>query len=614
MSAASFSGGTPGTARRSRTATLSFIVAVLRFSPVLFVWCLISATVVFGLPLAAGLVLRAFFDALSAGMLVGTHIWTLIGLFVAVEVADIVSGASLSFSWGSLLFKSLALLRRNLLRELLSGHAGHTLPEASGGTLSRFRDDAEEVVEFIDRWTDLFGRTFLVSGAMFVMLRLDARITLLVFVPLAIIITLVNLAQQRIIQYRAESQQAVSRVTAFLGELLDSVQLVKVAEATPHVIVHFRRLNDARRKAALHDRVFSQLIEAFNSNVVNLGTGVILLLAGGSMRRNTFTVGDFALFVTYLAAVAQWPLEVADWLTGYKQAGVSIERMLALLQAGSPTPVDEVVLVTPEPLYLTGPLPSVQDSQVARTRQDSDQLCTLQVTGLTYHHPGSGRGIERINLCLQQGTCTVITGRIGAGKTTLLAALLGLVPTEAGEIHWNDVLVEHPALFFGPPRTAFTPQVPRLFSETLKDNVLLGLVEGQADLNGALRSAVLERDVAGLDQGLATLIGPRGVRLSGGQVQRTAAARMFVREADLLVFDDLSSALDAETEQLLWERLRPDRTYLIVSHRRAALRRADHIVVLKDGKVEAAGTLDVLLTTCEELQRLWSGDLTPVPS
>jgi ATP-binding cassette subfamily B protein len=278
--------------------------------------------------------------------------------------------------------------------------------------------------------------------------------------------------------------------------------------------------------------------------------------------------------------------------------------MLRLMQDAPPEQLVEFTQV-----HLTGPLPEPPFP----TKAPEDRLERLDVDELRYTYPGSENGIQAAGLSLARGSFTVVTGRVGAGKSTLLRALLGLLPGE-GRLRWNGRAVERPADFFTPPRAAYTPQAPLLFSETLRENILMGLDEHRAGLGRALHAAVVEQDLQAMPQGLDTVLGSKGVKLSGGQKQRAAAARAFVRSPELLVIDDISSARDVETEAELWRRLGQANesgdapTILAVSHRRPALKRATQIILLEHGRVSAVGTLDELLERSAELRALWQED------
>jgi ATP-binding cassette subfamily B protein len=360
-------------------------------------------------------------------------------------------------------------------------------------------------------------------------------------------------------------------------------------------VERLRVLSVRRRQAAVRDSLLTALLQG-SFWLVNLGTGFILIAAARAMRSGSFTVGDLALFVYYLGVFQRFNGDIGEGLTGYQQIGVSFDRMQTLM-AGDPA--DE--LVAADAIFERGPLPPA----TPRTAP-GPALHRLEVKGLGYRHRGGG-GVEDVGFGLERGSFTVVTGRIGSGKSTLLQAVLGLVPAH-GEIIWNEEAVAEPATFMTPPHCAYTPQIPRLFSDSLADNVLLGLdPQDTARLEEAIRLAVMEDDLAEMVDGLSTRIGSRGLRLSGGQIQRTAAARMFVRQPELIVCDDLSSALDVDTEAELWRRVLAEtgRTVLAVSHRRAVMAQADQVLVLQDGRIQDVGRADALLRRCEEMRRLW---------
>jgi len=581
--------------------TRRFVGKLIRYQIWLYLANCVLWTAVYLGPVLPGLVIREFFDTLSGGARLGLSIWALAGLFVAIGVGRIVT-----IYWGMYAdiihrFGTSGLLRRNMLERILEMPGAQALPEPPGDAISRFRDDGLQAENCVDWTLDLLGSGVFALVAFAILVTTDAQLTAFVFLPLVAVVALARAASRRVAVQREASRRATEDVTSALGEIFGAVQAIQVAVAEDRVVEHVKRLNDVRRDAMVKDRVFTRMMQSLYLNTVNVGTGVILLVVGTSIGEGSFTVGNFALFVYYLGFVTDFVQQLGQFITTFQQMGVSIQHMMRLMQGAAAD-----ALVRPEPLHLRGPLPEAPEPD-ARGR---DRLRVLELRDVTHRYTTTGRGISGIDLVLSGGSLTVITGRIGSGKTTLLRTLLGLLPKQSGELRWNGLVVSDEAEFFTPSRSAYVSQVPQLFSTTLRENVLLGLPGDDGKLAAALQAAALEHDVSGFPQRLDTMIGPRGVRLSGGQVQRAAAARAFVREPSLLVLDDLSSALDVETEETLWRRRAgtDGTTYLAVSHRRGVLVRANSIVVLKDGRIEAQGTVEELLSASEEFRRIWSGD------
>jgi ATP-binding cassette subfamily B protein/ATP-binding cassette subfamily C protein len=382
-------------------------------------------------------------------------------------------------------------------------------------------------------------------------------------------------------------REATDDVTGFVGETFGAVQAIKLSRAEEPVLGRFAALNEIRHRAALADTFLTELLRGVNRNMATIAIAVVLIVAASSLESGAMTLGELTIFLTYLPRLTDYMAFVGDIIAQHRRTGVAFERVRQLAVDASDSDLLDRARV-----QLSGALLEIEEKPL-----EAIPLEQLSVRGLTH---------ESIDFEVERGSFTVVTGKIGSGKSTLVRALLGLIPA-TGEVRWNGRLVEDRASFFVPPRSAYTAQVPRLFSESLADNIALGHRAARERLRQAVQLAVLDPDLERLEQGLETLVGARGVKLSGGQVQRSAAARMLATEAELLVFDDLSSALDLHTEAELWRRLFEQRaaTCLVVSHRRAALERADQIILLDRGELVSKGRLEDLLEAVPLMRDLW---------
>ncbi|WP_053202416.1 ATP-binding cassette domain-containing protein [Jiangella muralis] len=529
-----------------------------------------------GSMLVIGWLLQQLFDALAGSAPAEFGAYELLAVLAAAEAARLTmiwSGVVGDKCWQHMR----GLMRLNLLRALLrsGGPDAGTSATSSGEAVSRFRDDVEDFLAFLQSVTLAAGKVVLLAGSMVIMLSVEPVVAVAVVLPLVAVVVVTRLASTRIRTYRAAYRQSSAAVTGLIAEMFGSVLAVKSANAGNHLVQHLAGLNERRRRTGLKDHLVTQLLWKFNRATVDLSVGVVLLLAAPALHGGSFTVGDLALFVNYTSILVWVPYYIGQMLTRHGQAGVAIDRMAALLPAGEPE-----ALVAHRPLDAPEqpPGPTASDGHAALER--------LTVCALTATHAASGRGVFTVSFTLERGRFTVVTGPAGAGKTTLLRAVLGLLPAEGGAVYWNGDVVRDRAAFLVPPRSAYVPQVPGLFSESLRENLLLGHEDASA-LRSAVHAAVLDRDVVTMPSGIDTQVGARGVRLSGGQVQRAAIARALVRRTDLLVLDDVSSALDVETERRLWDRLLADadRTLLVVSNRPATIARADQVIRLDQGRV-----------------------------
>jgi ABC-type multidrug transport system fused ATPase/permease subunit len=355
----------------------------------------------------------------------------------------------------------------------------------------------------------------------------------------------------------------------------DAVRTVKLAAATSAVRRHLEDVDRRRVRASVRENSVLTLLEGSRDPRADRGrdrlAGLPARRLGAGHGAARHHDGQRLRVVRHVAgaAITEVPVASAGW-----RLRPPSRHLTSVVHV--PDGVDLVSGAAPAP-----------ETAPRRAAAAAD------AAGLAAVHDDGTVGVRDVDLTVDAGDLVLLVGQVGSGKSSLLAALAGLVDHE-GRIEWNDREVDDPQSFLRPGQVAYVGQVPRVLSGSFADNVTL---DHDRAVAAALDDARLATDVEEAG-GHAALVGHRGVRLSGGQVQRLALARALATGAELLVADDVSSALDARTEVELWEALRRRGTTVLGStSKRSALARADCVVVLEEGRVVAVGRWSDLSAT-----------------
>jgi ATP-binding cassette subfamily B protein len=526
-------------------------------------------------------------------------------IFLCAGMAGFAAATALTRIWSRVWIFNAARGAEYDLRSELFGHMMKQSPayyreHPVGDVMSRLTNDVQTI-----RAVWGFGIVSLTNAILSfvsvlgVMLWTDPVVTLWAIVPFPLIYVVGQAMSRRIFGTMRTVQAQLGALSSRLQEDLGAIHVIKTygleqVRRTGFVEGSERLLRTNMDAAKVRIQLGPTL-----SALAALGMAILLLFGGRSYIHGDMTEGDLVAFAAYLTRLV-WPTLTLGFLLALIQRGRASWTRLAELQRTQPDIPDGAG----PPLEST-PLPA-----------------RVEIRGLTVKI-GDRALLEDIRLELPPGTVTAIVGRTGAGKSTFVDALCRLIDVPAGTIFIDDRDITTLPLASLRAQIGYAPQEAFLFSTTIADNIAMGYGGGTAipaararelervvgtaaaaDLrdeprvNEAATAAGLVRDLAAMPEGLGTIVGERGITLSGGQRQRVALARALAAAPRLLVLDDSLSSVDATTERTILKHLRAvmhGRTAVLISHRVAAIKDADQIVVLDQGKIVARGTHEQLL-------------------
>ena len=444
----------------------------------------------------------------------------------------------------------------------------------TGDLVARLSDDISEKIS----WFGCSGvfrfvqACFTLTAAVGMMFYLNPAFSLCVLLPLPFVLVL-SIKTGRLLTGRyKELQESITNLFDFLETCFTGIRVIKANAKEPSQLEFFKTRTAAQSAAEISTAKLQVFFSYFWSEAGFVSIA-LLYAAGGLMVINgKATLGELIAFQFYASMVVQPLMDISQFVVAGNRAGVSITRVNELLTARS----------------------SLKSGLGDKTTPD--HITMLEFRKACLKSPkGDSMLVRDITFKALRGQRVAVVGRIGCGKSTLLSLALRLAEHDAGEMLVNGTDIREWDLRLFRERVGYTAQEAAIFTGTLRDNILMDRTFGVRPgmLEKALETAQLTRELKKFPKGLDTVVGTRGFALSGGQKQRVAIARALLTGPDVLLLDDATSAMDAQTEHQFWiafRREHPDALCLAVTHRAHTIETSDLILVLEEGRLAEQGT------------------------
>lgn len=515
-------------------------------------------------------------DKIVANELNGDWLWTQLVILVGIILVAYITESI----WTNLIFMGYYEMQKELRVKLLRNNLMKKIPFyahfRTGDIITRSSEDVMTIGDMMGfGMFALMNSTLMVTVSIYMMVTtISLPLTIVAILPLPILSYLVYKWGFDLEEEYNKAQNAVSQLNNEVLEMIDGTYVIRAYGQEDAMMDEFR----AKTKNAMKQNIIVSEIESRFIPLAQLFMMIsftIALFYGGYLVSNgTILVGDVIAFQVYMGAI-MWPMfMIGDIITNYKRGKVATERINEILR---------------------------YDDDIERGGTKAlETIESIEFKDFHFTYPGEEASLLKgINLTLKKGETLGIVGKTGSGKTTLLMQLLHQFPYKGEKLFINEEpLIDYDSQTVA-GHLAYVPQEHTLFSRTIRENMLFGKEDATDDeIWEALTLASFEGDVKRMPDELDTMVGEKGVSLSGGQKQRLSIARAFLRNRECLILDDALSAVDAKTEREIISHLEQERggcMNIISAHRLSAIRHADEIIVMNEGRISERGTHEELL-------------------